>query len=177
VRPIHRRGTDAKGNHSDCLVAQAKQNTQNCGLNVRVTPKEFPMPKVQVISQIELDVDELLQGVARLGSGDLEQFADRVLALRARRRAPSLPRSEAELPQLINRGVPAELRRRYDELNDKLHEETITAEEQPELLGLIEQIEQGDAERLRHLAELAQLRQIPLDVWMDQLGLRRPTYA
>ena len=135
------------------------------------------MPKVQVISQIELDVDELLQGVARLGSGDLEQFADRVLALRARRRAPSLPGREAELLQLINRGVPAELRRRYDELNDKLHEETITAEEQSELLGLIEQIEQADAERLRHLAELAELRQVPLDVLMDQLGLRRPTYA
>jgi hypothetical protein len=159
------------------LVAQSKQNAQNCDLNALVNPKEFPMPKVQVISQIELDVDELLQGVARLGSGDLEQFADRVLALRARRRAPSLPKPEAELLQLINRGVPAEVRRRYDELNDKLHEETITAEEQQELLGLIEQIEQADAERLRHLAELAQLRQVPLDALMDQLGLRRPTYA
>jgi hypothetical protein len=135
------------------------------------------MPKVQIISQIELDVDELLQGVARLGSGDLEQFADRVLALRARRRAPSLPQREAELLQLINRGVPAEVRRRYDELNDKLHAETITDDEQQELLKLVEQIEQSDAERLRHLVELARIRQIPLDTLMDQLGLRRPTYA
>jgi hypothetical protein len=135
------------------------------------------MPKVQIISQIELDVDELLQGVARLGSGDLEQFADRVLALRARRRAPHLPQREAELLQLINRGVPAEVRRRYDELNDKLHAETITDEEQQELLRLIAQIEEADAERLRHLAALAQVRQVPLDLLMDQLGLRRPTYA
>jgi hypothetical protein len=99
------------------------------------------------------------------------------LALRARRRAPSLPQREAELLQLINRGVPAEVRRRYDELNDQLHAETITDGEQQELLKLIEQIEQADAERLRHLAELAQLRQVPLDMFMDQLGLRRPTYA
>lgn len=135
------------------------------------------MPKAPIISQIELDIDELLQGVARLGSSDLEQFADRVLALRARRRAPSLPQREAELLQLINRGVPAEVRRRYDELNDQLHAETITDEEQQELLKLIEQIEEADAERLRHLAELAPLRQVPLDALMDQFGLRCPTYA
>ena len=69
------------------------------------------------------------------------------------------------------------MRRRYDELNDKLHVETITGEEQQELLQLIEQIEEADAERLRHLAELAQLRQVPLEALMDQLGLRHPTYA
>ena len=135
------------------------------------------MPKVQFMSQIELDVDELLQGVARLGSRELEQFADRVQALRAHRRAPSLPKREAELLQLINRGLPTEVRQRYDALNDKLHAETITDEEHQELLGLIEQVKQADAERLRNLVELAQLRQLSLDELMDQLGLRRATYA
>ena len=135
------------------------------------------MPKVQVVSQIEPDVDQLLQSVARLGSGELEQFTDRFLALRAHRRAPSLPQRESELLQLINRGVPAEVRQRYDALNDKLHAETITDEEHQELLGLIEQVKQADAERLRNLVELAQLRQLSLDELMDQLGLRRPTYA
>ena len=133
------------------------------------------MPNVQVLS--EPNVDQLLQGVARLGSGELEQFTDRVLALRAHRRAPSLPRREAELLQLINRGVPAEVRQRYDALNDKLHAETITDEEHQELLGLIEQVKQADAERLRNLVELAQLRQLSLDELMDQLGLRRLAYA
>jgi hypothetical protein len=133
------------------------------------------MPKVQVMSQVE--IDELLQGVARLGSRDLEQFADRVQALRAHRRAPSLPKREAELLQLINHGLPAEVRQRYDALNDKLHAETITDEEHQELLGLIEQVKQADAERLRNLVELAQLRQLSLDELMEQLGLRRATYA
>lgn len=135
------------------------------------------MPKVQVMSQIELEVDELLQGVARLSSRELEQFADRVQALRAQRRAPSLPKREAELLQLINRSVSAEVRQRYDTLNSKLHAETITGEEHRELLGLIEQVKQSDVERLRNLVELAQLRQVSLDELMDQLGLRRPIYA
>ena len=134
------------------------------------------MPKVQVMSQVELDVDELLKGVARLGSRELEQFADRVQALRAHRRAPSLPKREAELLQLINRGIPPKARQRYDELNDALSAENITDAEHQELLGLIEQVKQADVERLRHLIELAQLRQLSLDELMNQLGLR-PTYA
>ena len=134
------------------------------------------MPKVQVMSQVELDVDELLKGVARLGSRELEQFADRVQALRAHRRAPSLPKREAELLQLINRGIPPKARQRYDELNDALSAENITDAEHQELLGLIEQVKQADVERLHHLIELAQLRQLSLDELMNQLGLR-PTYA
>ena len=133
------------------------------------------MANLQVLS--EPDVDQLLQGVARLGSGELEQFTNRFLALRAHRYTPSLPQREAELLQLINRGIPAKVRQRYDALNDKLHTETITNEEQPELLDLIEQVKQADADRLRNLFELAQLRQLSLDELMDQLGLRQPTYA
>ena len=133
------------------------------------------MPSVQVLS--EPNVEQLLQGVARLGSGELEQFTDRFLALRAHRCAPSLPKREAELLQLINRGVPTKARQRYNALNNKLHAETITDEEHQELLGLIEQVKQADVERLRNLVELARLRQLSLDELMDQLGLRRPTYA
>ncbi|MFN8473739.1 MAG: hypothetical protein U0822_16235 [Anaerolineae bacterium] len=41
------------------------------------------MPKVQVTSHIEIDIDEVLEGVARLDNQALEQFVDRVIALRA----------------------------------------------------------------------------------------------
>jgi len=134
------------------------------------------MPEVQGLAQTELNVDQLLQSVARLGNQELEQFTDRLLAMRARRRVPGLPQREVELIQLINRGVPAEVRQRYDELNDALSAENITDEEHQELLGLIEQVKQADVERLRHLIELAQLRQISSDELIKQLGLR-PTYA
>jgi hypothetical protein len=135
------------------------------------------MPKVQVTSQIEIDLDEVLQGLARLGSKELEQFVEKVIALQAQRRAPSLPKDETELLQQINRGLPADVRQRYDALNAKLHDETITPEEHEELLTLIDRLELADAERMQRLVALAQIRGVLVDTLMEQLGIRRTTYA
>lgn len=66
---------------------------------------------------------------------------------------------------------------RYDSLNEKLHEETISPEEHQEFLKLVEQIEMADAERLFHLIELSRIRRVSVDALMDQLGLRRSVYA
>jgi hypothetical protein len=135
------------------------------------------MPKVHVTSQIEIDLDEVLQGLARLGTKELEQFVDKVVALQAQRRAPSLPEDETELLQQINSGLPADLRQRYDALNAKLHDDTITPQEHEELLVLIDRIELADAERMQHLIALARLRGVSVDTLMEQLGIRRTTYA
>jgi hypothetical protein len=135
------------------------------------------MPKVQVTSQIEIDFDEVLKGVARLENSELEQFTEKIIALRAQRRAPSLPQNEAELLQKINLGVPPEVRQRYTELNIRLQEEIITTQEQNELLELTDQIEWADAERVRNLAKLAELRKVSIDSLMDQLNLHRSIYA
>jgi hypothetical protein len=135
------------------------------------------MPKVHVTSQIEIDLDEVLQGLARLGTKELEQFVDKVIALQAQRRAPSLPEDETELLQQINRGLPADLRQRYDALNAKLHDDTITPQEHEELLVLIDRIELADAERMQHLIALARLRGVSVDTLMEQLGICRTTYA
>ena len=135
------------------------------------------MPKVQVTSQIEIDLDEVVHGLAQLGTRELEQFADKVMALQAQRRAPSLPKDETELLQQINCGLPADIRQRYDALNAKLHDETITSEEHAELLTLIDRLELADAERLQRLIALAQLRSVSVDTLMEQLGIRRTTYA
>ena len=135
------------------------------------------MPKVQVVSQVELDFDEVLKGVERLETKELEQFLTQVMAIRAQRRAPSLPQEEAELLQKINQGVPPKVRSRYDELHEKLFDETLTPDEQQEFIGISDQIEFADAERLTHLVLLAQLRNVTVDILMDQLGLRRRVYA
>jgi hypothetical protein len=135
------------------------------------------MPKVHVTSQIEIDLDEVLQGLARLGTKELEQFIDKVIALQAQRRAPSLPKDETELLQQINRGLPADLRQRYDALNAKLHDDTITPQEHEELLVLTDRIELADAERMQHLIALARLRSVSVDTLLAQLGIHRTTYA
>jgi len=135
------------------------------------------MPKVHVTSQIEIDLDEVLQGLARLGTKELEQFVEKVMALQAQHRAPSLSKDETELLQQINCGLPADIRQRYDELNAKLHDETITPQGHEELLTLIDRIELADAERMQRLVALAQIRGVSVDTLMEQLGIRRTTYA
>ena len=135
------------------------------------------MPKVHVTSDIEIDFDEVLNGLARLETSDLAQLVEQVIALQARRRAPSMPKNEVDLLQKINQGPSPEVRRRYEGLTAKLRAETIMPEEHQELLQLIDQIELADAERMQHLIALAQLRQVSVDALMHQLGIRPPAYA
>lgn len=124
------------------------------------------------MSQVQLN--QLLSGVAQLETADLERFAEQVNFLLARRKTPSLPQSEAELLQQINRGLPEATQCRYDELRAKIRAESITPEEHQEFLFLVDMVEQADAERLQHLIELSQLRQVPLPLLMHQLGIHPP---
>jgi hypothetical protein len=135
------------------------------------------MPTVEVVSKVNIELDEVLDSVAQLEIAELGQFAFQVNSVLARRKAPSLPEQEAELLQRINQGVAPTALQRYDELNAKRQDETLTPEEHQELLALITRIEEADAERLKHLVELAQLRGVSLDALMDQLGIHPPTYA
>lgn len=104
-------------------------------------------------------------------------YVETVLARHFRRQAVTLPAEEAELLQQINRGLPVEVWQRYEVLHDKIDDETISDAEHREFMNITNQIELADAERLRHLIQLAQLRNISLDALMDQLGLRRRNYG
>ena len=135
------------------------------------------MPTVQIVSEVRIDLHTVLDGVAQLELPELERFASDVNSLVARRKAPFLARREAQLLQKINRGIPPAARQRYAELNSKLLDETLSQAEHEELLHLVDAIEQADADRLKYLLELAQLRSTTLDALMDQLGIRRPVHA
>jgi len=69
------------------------------------------------------------------------------------------------------KGCRPEIRKRYAELNAKLHEETIAPEEHQELLQLVDRLELADAERLQHLIELARIRNVSVDTLMNQLEM------
>lgn len=133
------------------------------------------MATIQLQSQISLDA--LVGGVEQLSTADLEWLTNQVLAVRAKRRAPSLPQKEAELLQKINQGLPAETQQRFDLLTTKRRAETLTDEEYEELLELVDEIELRDAKRVEYLAELAQLRNVSLRTLMQQLDIRPPAYA
>jgi len=132
------------------------------------------MPVVQTKSH--LTFDDLLSGVEQLSSSNLEQFVFRVIELQAKRRAPNLPKDEAQLLKMINKGLPLDIQIRYKELNAKRKAETLTPNEHEELLHLIDQIELANAERVKYLAELARIRGTTLTALMQDLDIRPPAY-
>ena len=64
------------------------------------------MTKVQVTSQVTIDLAEVLESVDQLDMSELETFAFQVNAALARRKAPNLSERETELLQKINQGLP-----------------------------------------------------------------------
>ncbi len=133
------------------------------------------MPTVQITAQAS--TDELLRSVASLPAAELEQFVTRVLALRARLKAPTIPDQEANLLRKINIGLSAIQQQRFADLNLKRQEETLTDEEHQELLVLIEEMEAKNVERIQSLSLLAQLRQVSLTTLMQNLGIKALPYA
>lgn len=123
----------------------------------------------------QANLEELVQAATRLGTRELEQLVAKVLVLRAQRLAPSLADEEARLLRKVNQRLPPKDQRRYEELASKLEAETLVSEEHQELLALIERIEHSDAERVRALTGLAQLRAVPVDTLMRDLGIHIPT--
>lgn len=121
--------------------------------------------------KMEVSLPVLLKGVEQLSTPELENFVAEVLSIQAKRRAPSLPKEEAVLLQKINQGLPVATQQRFDYLNERRRDETLTDEEHQELLALIEQIEESDVQRVKYLGQLAQLRNVSLAVLMKQLGL------
>jgi hypothetical protein len=77
------------------------------------------------------------------------------------------------LLQAISQEIPRNIQQRYAELHAKLLDETLSEGERNGLLSLVEITEKSDADRLKYLLKLAQLRSITLDALMDQLGIRR----
>ena len=124
-----------------------------------------------------MSIEELLDSAAQLDTPELEYLVSEVLALQAKRRAPCLSKDEAALLQKINQGLPPDVQQRYDTLIEKLQEETLTSDEHQELLTMYDQIEESDAERVKNLATLAQLRNVSITALMKDLGIPSPSNA
>ncbi len=121
------------------------------------------MATVQVKSNIHIDTQELLGGVAQLETPEIEHLLSAIGQILAQRKAGSLPNRESQLLQNINHSLPPTTQKRYNNLQEKLLAEQITPPEHQELLALIDEVEEADAVRLSYLLELAQLRQVSLD--------------
>ena len=130
------------------------------------------MTTVQFKSEVSIELDQLLTGVAQLDTPDLEQLLIQIQQVLAHRQNPSLPKLELELLQKINQALPEEIQQKYNDLSAKMRSLTITPEEHQDLLKLIDVVEQADSDRLQYLIQLSQLRNISLTELMQQLQIQ-----
>jgi transcriptional regulator of met regulon len=133
------------------------------------------MARVHV--QAKLSKDDLLRAIDQLDKADLDDLVHKMLVLRAKRVAPSLPHNESVLLQKINQGIPYKVQKRYDDLVSKRKAETLTSDEHAELLKLTNIVEDLEKQRIQYLAELAKSRRKTLNQVMEQLGIQTPDYA
>ena len=83
----------------------------------------------------------------------------------------SLSHEESVLLQKINHGLPETVWQEYHDMIAKRRAETLTPADQVRLITLSDSISEAHAERLAHAAELARLRQMPLETLMKQLEI------
>ncbi|MBK6903908.1 MAG: hypothetical protein IPH04_14205 [Saprospirales bacterium] len=130
------------------------------------------MPTIEIRPGTKIDIEDILAGVSNLNSEELEKFVEKVLVLRAKRVSPNLSKAEASLIKKINRNLPPAVRKRFSVLEAKRSEGSLSEVEHRELLAIVEELEQLNAERVQCLGELAQLRGIAVRDLMKQLGIR-----
>jgi hypothetical protein len=133
------------------------------------------MPTINI--EADISVDALVKVAEQLSQSELQRLRSQVLALSARRAAPSVSQGEAEYLMQISQRLPSHLQRRYDELMARRDAETLSVAEHGELLQLSQQAEALDVKRVEALAKLAQLRGVPLGDVLRQLKIDGPSGA
>ena len=116
---------------------------------------------------------QLREDAARRGLS-IDRLISQVLEKSTPRRLPDdliLRDREAELLQKINLGITPEEWAKFHALSQKRSSATIGQNELNELIQLTSRIETANVIRLQYLAELADLRQVPLRQLMHDLGI------
>ena len=121
---------------------------------------------------IQIETNQLLEAASQMPREELERFVARLFVLKARQETPALPERESELLTQINRGLTPETGERMKELITKRQSATISEDEVRELISITDKAERLNVERVKHLIELAALRNVTLDELIDQLGIR-----
>ena len=84
---------------------------------------------------------------------------------------PVVSEREATLLQQVDLDIPIEKWALYVSLKDKRQNKTLSEIERNELIELTNDIELANAKRISVLAELAQIRNQPIRIVMEELGL------
>lgn len=134
---------------------------------------------IEIVPELER---QIRQEAARVGLAldayIVEAVQARLMQPRHRhRRAPRLSPEEAQLLAKINLGLSPTEWERYHELVARRKAETLTPDEQTELIALSDRLEEANAQRIECLAALARVRNTTLDALIRDLGLTPTSHA
>ena len=118
------------------------------------------------------EIEARVHEVAQAEGLDVSAFMREAVEARVRQYDPARPLTESDLLLRINRSFSESFWDTYRALIAKRRAETLTPQEQQELIGMSDQLEAWHVERLRYLVKLAELRQVSLEALTQQLGLR-----
>lgn len=129
------------------------------------------MSKTQ--AQPALDTEAMLAKAASMNVQELEYFVQELNRVISQKKSKDTLFRQRVLLRLINETVLSpEKRVLYLELVQKLENDTITEQERQHFLELTEAEESLRNERVKMLIELAQIRNVPLNQLMEELGLQ-----
>ncbi len=123
---------------------------------------------------LEGDLESQIRESAQRRGWPLEKQVSEILAryfMPGPAASNALPKRESELLEKINLAISPETWDLYRELIAKKEARIISETELEMLLGIADQIEIANAERMRHLVELAKIRRVSLPQLMKNLGL------
>jgi len=129
------------------------------------------MATIRINSKVKVGFEELLSGLAKLGSKDFDRFLQEVNTLKAKRIVSNLSERETELLVAVNHFWSAEKTKKYLALQKKMQEETISDKEYPVYMKMVEESEERSLKRVKNLVELAQIRRMTFPDLMDELNL------
>lgn len=130
--------------------------------------------EIRISSELE---QQLQQAAAQVGLAP-DVYAMQLLAQGLTSTRPQsdsgqrLSPNESALIQRINRSFSQVDWARYETLLAKREDETLTADEQTELIHFSDQLEALNVDRMQALSELSQIRQTSIQALMDELGLK-----
>ncbi|MDF1814192.1 MAG: hypothetical protein P1V20_18450 [Verrucomicrobiales bacterium] len=123
---------------------------------------------------IDPETEESLEREALKKGIAAEQMAAEVISDRFARREPD-PGDEIQLLEAINQGWPEQRWLRYRELIEQRDQRTISEADLAVLIDLTTELEAMNAERMKHLVQLARLRNVELPELMTELGISPQT--
>ncbi len=117
---------------------------------------------------LEVTTENLLNAVAQMPESEFNRFVEKARALRQNGNTKQIVSpAQADLLHKINTIFPSEKRRRYNELYARFKNEDLNKNEYEELLVLSNEFEILNAERIKFIGELAELRGQTLEQVMD----------